>query len=298
MNPLLDHAPLKRTWRTDALKRAPARGGLADRIGNGTREPSPDRQDHGSPAPFSALLASGSVVVAVLLVAGFSYRWAYYYNFGLQDLAIGAPVQSIAMSALELVRRPDDALATFLIVAVPMVVFGAAVGAGRAFLARRQSSSGSGLLRKGIAGLLETPLIIDVARATLLMYAAYWAGSSAGVHKFKEHAVESASNALPRVTLPIAANPPSPGAPFGCRPVDWQQPQTPVQAQATVVGSAGPLVALSEGLSCNVPGQRSWRLLHRDEHFIYVFATGLGVARPTTLVIPQSDARFIVLNGE
>ena len=33
--------------------------------------------------PFGALIAPSTLVVAVLYLAGFSYRWSYYYNFGL-----------------------------------------------------------------------------------------------------------------------------------------------------------------------------------------------------------------------
>ena len=39
-----------------------------------------DSGEAGQTAPFSSLLAVSSLVFAVLLVAGFSYRWAYFYS--------------------------------------------------------------------------------------------------------------------------------------------------------------------------------------------------------------------------
>ena len=37
------------------------------------------------PTPFKALLAGWSLIVVVLSVAGYSFRWNYYYNFGLPE---------------------------------------------------------------------------------------------------------------------------------------------------------------------------------------------------------------------
>ena len=65
-------------------------------VARSTREPGKHQRDEiadmaspkdvkpaAPPAPFTSLLAAGSLVFAVLLVAGFSYRWTSYYNFGL-----------------------------------------------------------------------------------------------------------------------------------------------------------------------------------------------------------------------
>src|SRR5579871_1890846 len=84
--------------------------------------PKNDPKPTAPPAPFASLLAASSLVFAVLLVAGFSYRWTYYYNFGLKDLALAIPVQSVLLGALELIRTPSDALFTICVVALPLVV--------------------------------------------------------------------------------------------------------------------------------------------------------------------------------
>src|SRR5690349_15050108 len=59
-------------------------------------------------SPFGMLLGSSSLILAILFVAGFSYRWSYYYNFGLRYLALQVPVQSTVIGAIDLVRTPAN----------------------------------------------------------------------------------------------------------------------------------------------------------------------------------------------
>ena len=66
---------------------------------------SPLAEDH---SPFKALLAAWSLVVVVLAVAGFSSRWNYYYNFGLQSLVFQVLVTSLPVYAIEIVRDPEN----------------------------------------------------------------------------------------------------------------------------------------------------------------------------------------------
>ena len=47
------------------------------------------------PAPFKALLSGWVLIVVVLSVAGYSFRWNYYYNFGLQSLVLSADRKSV-----------------------------------------------------------------------------------------------------------------------------------------------------------------------------------------------------------
>src|SRR3974377_1550872 len=58
-----------------------------------------------APAPFKALLAGWSLIVVVLSVAGYSFRWNYYYNFGLQSLVLSAPLESLPVYAIEIARN-------------------------------------------------------------------------------------------------------------------------------------------------------------------------------------------------
>lgn len=268
---------------------------VVDEISMDSRQPS--AQPNQPPAPFTALLASSSIVLAVLLVAGFSYRWAYFYNFGLQDLALNSPAQSITISALELVRRPEDAAASIGVVAVPLVLLGALVKLLRRF-ARGHSAGPLRLLRKSLAAIVDAPIVLDLARVGVLVYAAYMAGSMAGVKKFESHVVESAANSLPRVTLALGSKTSDVYDAVACKAVDWNAVQSSAPAPRVLLGALGSVKALHLGLTCNVAGQRSWRLLYRDDRFIYVFATGAAIARPVTLVVPQGDISLLVVNGE
>lgn len=60
------------------------------------------------PAPFEALLSGWSLIVIVISVAGYSFRWNYYYNFGLQSLVLSAPLESLPVYAIEIVRIPPN----------------------------------------------------------------------------------------------------------------------------------------------------------------------------------------------
>ena len=62
--------------------------------------------------PFSALIKASSLIVAVLYLAGFSYRWGYYYNFGVQHLVFNLSFQSILTASMEMIRLPRNLLIT------------------------------------------------------------------------------------------------------------------------------------------------------------------------------------------
>ena len=58
------------------------------------------------PAPFKALFLGWSLIVIVISVSGYSFRWNYYYNFGLQGLVLSAPLESLPVYAIEIARNP------------------------------------------------------------------------------------------------------------------------------------------------------------------------------------------------
>jgi hypothetical protein len=235
-------------------------------------------------APFASLLAVSSLVLALLLVAGFSYRWTYFYNFGLRDLALQVPAQSIAINALELIRTPRDAVVTFSIVVLPFVALNVALFLLVRYLPRSARSLG-----------LENRLVSDSLRAIVLIYSAYWAGSQSGWEKFKAHVVESASNTLPTVTAVLTAGSPDNALPFSCKPGDWDTTENTPKALPSLIGAPNALRELREGLACNTPNSRSWRMLYRDEKFVYLFATGSGAGRPLTVVLPNTDRVVLIL---
>jgi len=62
--------------------------------------------------PFSALNKASSLIVAILYLAGFSFRWGYYYNFGVQHLVLNLSFQSILTASMEMIRLPRNLLMT------------------------------------------------------------------------------------------------------------------------------------------------------------------------------------------
>jgi hypothetical protein len=73
--------------------------------------------------PFGALISVSSLLAALLYVAGFAYRWAYYYNFGVQHVVFKLGVQSFLVTAIELIRTPHNLLFFLIWVAMPVVAF-------------------------------------------------------------------------------------------------------------------------------------------------------------------------------
>ena len=250
------------------------------------------------PAPFASLLAISSLLAALFLVAGFSYRWSYYYNFGLKDLALQISLQSVAISAMELIRTPGSALTTLLIVALPLAAFNVLVTAIRAIASRPRFRP---VVALGSSIGLSAPLFSDLARALLLFYSSYWAGSEAGYQKFMQHIVEGPDNTLPEVSVVSTGSGSKGASAFECGKTDWAHPGGSTEAVGdsahTTLGSPSALQAMAEGKACNVTGQRTWRLLYREDKYSYIFATGSVAQRPLTVVLPNTDNQILLLGA-
>jgi hypothetical protein len=244
--------------------------------------------------PLVSALTGPALVGAVLYVAGFSYEWAFYYNFGLEHLARQLPTLSTAMAAFEVVRDTADALYTVALLAVPQILLAIVSSFGRTF--SRSSLRPVQLLASAIAAALDAGngLIRVVLSAFLLVYAAAFAGSSAGTHAYRTLAIE-ADNRLPRVTITGDID-----THIRCEQHSGlAMPSTDTTISDAFIGSAGPLAELRGGRACNLPGQSSWRLLYRDEKFVYLFQTlrSTNAGRPMTLVLPASEKQILILNG-
>src|SRR5215831_11408945 len=79
--------------------------------------------------PFSALISISSLLIGILYVAGFAYRWSYYYNFGVQHVVFTLSVQSFLVTSFELIRTPSNVLAFFVFVILPFIAFNLALSA-------------------------------------------------------------------------------------------------------------------------------------------------------------------------
>jgi hypothetical protein len=62
--------------------------------------------------PFKALLAASSLISALLYLAGFAFRWSYYYNFGVPHLIFSLSLQAILTSSMEMIKQPKNLLLT------------------------------------------------------------------------------------------------------------------------------------------------------------------------------------------
>ena len=202
----------------------------------------------------------------------------------------------MALGALELIRAPSDALFTFGVVALPLLGLNAIL-----ILLNRFRDWGDihkvAAIGKALRGLgLESRLVTDALRAIVLIYSAYWAGSQSGFEKFRMHVTETRANSLPTVTAVVLNDSHGNALPFGCRPADWDKP-APASKPPTIIGAPGALTALDGGLACTSGSHRSWRMLYRDEKFVYLFATGSAAGRPLTLALPNTDRLIIMMGG-
>jgi hypothetical protein len=248
-----------------------------------------------SPIPFKALIAASSFFVLVLSVAGFSLRWNYYYNFGLQNIVIEAPLSSLAVSAVEIIRTPEN-IGTLLLLGLEFFVpFEILLG-----LLRWLSNSRHPVLKRSgeIAATfsgLDNALFADIVRASLIVFVAFRAGGIAGSRDYVVNVVEATSR-LPRVTA--IANPAEDAAKTAPFPITCDTrpllDRTPGTAPA-FVGDPQTVIRLKGGVACSSDTQ-SWRLLHRDDKFAYLFLTVTELGRrPETLVISNADRLMLVL---
>jgi hypothetical protein len=135
---------------------------------------------------------------------------------------------------------------------------------------------------------LDNRLLTEAIAAGLVMLIAFRAGGDAGYRAYQANVLESTSN-LPRVTAIVHSG--DAPAPIVCDTRTFKDPQPPRR----FVGDARVLDSLLAGAACSMEG-RSWRLLLRDERFVYLFATVTDARlRPQTLVLPDGGDLTLVL---
>ena len=247
------------------------------------------------PKRFTALIAASSIFVVALAVAGFSLRWSYYYNFGLQNIISDAPLSSLAVSAVEILRTPESIYDLILLALVVLIPFQLLLG-----LVRWLSHSPHRAIRRAadIAATflgLNNALFTDVILAGLVVFVAFRAGAIAGSRDYLNNVDESKSR-LPRVTAIASIG--EEGGKAAALPINCDTrpllERTPTAAPA-FIGDAQTVTRLKGAIACSSE-TRSWRLLHRDEKFVYLFLTVSGPGKnPETLIIPNSDRLTLVL---
>lgn len=240
-------------------------------------------------------------MVVVLATAGFSSRWNYYYDFGLQDLVFQTPLTTLPIYAIEVIRRPDNLVDLIGVAALLLVPFELLRVAGTlladAFASRLARRPRTALIAATLRTLgARGGLTVDAIRAGLIVLVAFIVGGIAGTRDYRTNVVESTSR-LPRVTAILPDQPgakeATPHLPFPCdtRPLA-DRPSTP---DPPFVGDPGMVRYMRGGGACSSEG-RSWRLLFRDDKFVYLFATIPDyTGRPDTVVLPNSDALTLVM---
>lgn len=246
-----------------------------------------------SPAPFKALLAGGSFIVVVLAVAGYSFRWTYYYNFGLHGLVLATPWDSLPLYAIEIARDRRFLLDLLWLALLYLLPFHFSI-LGLRYAARSESPTSRAPFTKLMRySGLDQPVLVDAIRACLILLIAFRAGGASGYRNYVTNVVESTSR-LPRATVVGAtADSAEKWEQLACdkRPLlERGAAKTP-----RLVGDPELAISLAAGASCSSPG-RSWRLLLRDERNLYLFATvSNATQRPQTLVIPESGQLTLIL---
>lgn len=241
-----------------------------------------------SAQPFSALIKASSLIVAVLYLAGFSFRWGYYYNFGVQHLVFNLSIQSILTASMEMIRLPGNLLITTISLVGALLLLNLAIFA----LQRAAHSDRPGALRKAVAAVakllgIENPLVTDCIRAIVIFYLVYMLSSQMGYAQFRKHVVDSRENTLPVVTAIIQGEP-NQDLLLACGK-EWK-------GVPNLIGDAQLIRNIQDyHRTCSLQGT-VWRLLYRDDKSIYLFASEPEEkGRPLTIVLPNTDKTFLVM---
>lgn len=240
--------------------------------------------------PFSALIAASSLVVAALYLVGFSYRWSFYYNFGVPEIVFGLSFTSFLVASLELLRQPVQLAGVIGITIIATLLVESLVSLHR--LAVKRQSLGNiwkFLATFGDCCGLKSSLAGDLLKALAIAYGLYIMATSMGYSNFLNIASGSAGEVFPAITLLDSGNDES-ALPLACGQSSNEQYR--------LIGDAAKIRRLTESHRTCSLGDRTWRLLFRDEKFNYLFesAPRPDAVRPLTLVIPATNKNLLILN--
>jgi len=242
----------------------------------------------GKSQPFSALIGALSLVAALLYVAGFAFRWNYYFNFGVQHLVFNLSFQSTLTASMDMIKKPLNLMLTAVTLTGTILIVNLGI-AGMKKVARWDSEN---LVRKtasaAVRGLgIERDLVTDSIRAAAIFYAVYMLSSQMGYWQFQEHVKNTSGNKLPVVTAVIETEDKQ-NISLACGK-HWDE-------LPSLIGDAKLLQSLRDyHRTCSLDNT-VWRLLYRDDKSIYLFASQSDdKVRPLTIVLPNSDKVFLVM---
>lgn len=242
--------------------------------------------------PFGALIAVSSLIAALLYVAGFSYRWAYFYNFGVQHIVFKLNFQSFLITAIELIRDPSHLLLSVPVIVISLILINTAIR----LITVAANAPGRRKLNKTAATVnrllgLENSLVVDTIRAVVILYVTYMLSSHVGYTAFQRHIVNSPENTLPAVTAIIDKSKEEGEFALSCGAEEQESLQ--------LIGDLEKVRIIQDAFrTCNTK-TRKWRLLYRDDKSIYLFASEpaelIKGKRPLTIILPNTAKTYLVM---
>jgi hypothetical protein len=169
-----------------------------------------------TPAPFGTLAGWTTIVGAILFLAGFAYKWSYYYNFGVQHLVFRQTVQQILVASIELIRLPQNLFFTIVFIGGPLLLLNLLIVGIPRLNAKLPTKWGDGLSGLGSSAGLNSPAFLDVLRAVVILYACFMVSAQIGYYAFQNDTVDADSNVLPHVTIVWAKSDDTPRHVLGC----------------------------------------------------------------------------------
>ncbi len=240
--------------------------------------------DQKKSGPFESLVKLSSLFVVLLFVAGFSFRWAYYYNFGFPSFVYSLNIEAVLINAFELIRTPSNLLLCVLFILLPSCVLSIGL-----HIFRRRFLDKKDIFQNDVWQRNKF-LIIDLISAVFIIVLTFAVGSHIGYKTFTHDVKDNPSSKLPKVTVVFKDNNP-----------DYKFPLCGGLSENVRFIGNGHLIS---NYSKNNEGCNSndivWRLLHKDSNDVYIFGSRKGEVakdkKPIVIVIPSSNIFSLILN--
>jgi hypothetical protein len=245
-----------------------------------------------SPQPFRALIASSSLITATLFVAGFSYRWSYYYNFGVPQIVYGLSPQSFFIAAMEMIREPVNLFHTIPCILAVLIGLELALALGQKSIRLLSIVLPSRIVQLFKASSFDSSLAADCARGATLLFTVFALASNIGYSHYLSAAMDTIDNSVPLATAVLSKSDNESTTGLGCG--------TGFNEKISVIGDMKRLRQVMEiNATCSLPSTGRWRLLYRDVNTAYIFSSMNELApkgsRPLTIILPSSSIQGIIL---
>ena len=240
--------------------------------------------------PFSSLIAISSLLTAALFVAGFSYKWSYYFNFGVPQIIYELNLQSFLMAAIEMIREPQSLIYTVPLLVLAVISLELLLVVTRIAFMRLFQYVPRKVSAFFVSSRFDYVLAADCARGATLLFAIYALASSIGYSHFLTAIEDSRYNPVPLVTAVLSSS--GEVSHLGCGKGFNEN-------TAVIGGLKAYRDKMLGNITCNSQSTGSWRLLHRDSNFIYLYQSldpnTFSGSKPLTIVLPSSSVEGVLL---